>query len=155
MIKALLFDFARTLLFPVNKTYQGGLNSLYRKLVQTPNFDFLSNFELNEEAFIFLGNLKYKYKLYMFTSESIQDAPEIKDKVDSLFDKIFSAEQMMLDKKDTETYKKLADIMELDVQDILFVDDNPDNILAARDAGMTTLQYKDNKSLMNYITSLE
>lgn len=155
MIKALLFDFSRTLLFPKDKTYKGNLNALHRQLSQTPGYDFLANFELNEEMLTFLNNIKDKYRMYMYTSESIQDTPEIKDKVDSYFDKIFSAEQTMLQKTDPESYKKLADMIGLPVQDILFIDDLAANIAAAKLAGMETLTYIDNKGVFDKLNSLE
>ncbi len=155
MVKALLFDFSFTLLFPKNKTYHGELNSLHRSYSQTPNYDFLANFELNEELITFLTEIKAKYKLFMFTSGTIQDAPEIKDKVDALFDKIFSAEEMMLSKKEPESYKKIAGLIDLPAEEILFVDDLERNVIAARLSGMEAYQYKDNKSVMNYINNLE
>ena len=128
---------------------------MYRKISQTPSFDFLANFKLNEEALIYLSNLKYKYKLFIFTSETIQNAPEIKDKIEAVFDKIYSAEQMMLDKTDPEAYRKLSNAMGFEEQEILFVDDSPVNVRAAGDAGMVTFQYKDNESLMIFIGGLE
>lgn len=155
MIKALLFDFSRTLLFPKDKTYKGNLNALHRQLSQTPGYDFLANFELNEEMLTFLNNIKDKYRMYMYTSESIQDTPEIKDKVDSYFDKIYSAEQIMLQKTDPESYKKLAEMIGLPVQDILFIDDLPANIAAAKLAGMEVHQYIDNKGVFDKLNSLE
>ncbi|MGA2910652.1 MAG: HAD-IA family hydrolase [Candidatus Microgenomates bacterium] len=155
MIKALLFDFSRTLLFPKDVNYRGELNSLYRKLIQDPKFDFLSNYQLNEEMLIYLGNLKVKYKLYVFTSGSIQDAPEIRERVGEVFEKVFSGEEMMISKKEPESYKKIAELIGLPVSDILFIDDSPVNVQAAGIAGLSAVQYKDNKSLMNYIDSLE
>lgn len=131
------------------------LNSLHRSLSQTPKYNFLANFELNEELIIFLTKLKEKYKIYMFTSGTIQEAPEIRDKIYSLFDKIFSAEEMMLSKTDPESYKKIANIINLPEEEILFVDDIEGNVLAAKYAGMDAFQFKDNLSLMNYIKNLE
>lgn len=155
MIRALLLDFSFTLLFPKKSDYKGELNKLHRTLSQIPNYDFLANFGLNEELVMFLTNLKEKYKIYMFTSGTIQNAPEIKDKVDTLFDKIFSAEEMMLSKRDPESYTKIAGMIDLPKAEILFVDDMEANVLAAKNAGMEAFQYKDNKSLMNYIATLE
>ncbi len=69
-------------MFPKDPEYHAELNALYRKLAQTPEFDYLANFELNSELMLFLTNLNDKYKIYMFTSGTIQNAPEIKDKVE-------------------------------------------------------------------------
>jgi len=148
-------DFSFTLLFPRNVGYKDELNKLHRSLSQSPDYDFLSNFGLNEELMMFLTNLKEKYKIYMFTSGTIQNAPEIKDKVDALFDKIFSAEEMMLSKREPESYIKIAGMIDLPKEEILFVDDIEANVQAVRDAGLEAVQYIDNKSLMNYISMLE
>jgi HAD superfamily hydrolase (TIGR01509 family) len=155
MTKALLIDFAFTLLFPKKQGYTGELNALHRSLAQNPNYDFMANFILNDPLIIFLTDLKEKYKIYMFTSGTIQDAPEISDKVNSLFERIFSAEEMMVSKKDPEAYKKIADMVDLAPKEILFIDDLAGNVQAARDAGMEAVQFKDNKSLMSYLDTLE
>lgn len=155
MIKALLFDFSYVLLFPKDTNYHEELNTLHRKLSLTQNYDFLANFQLNEELMIYITNLKEKYKIFMYTSGTIQNAPEIKDKVDALFEKIFSAEEMMLSKKESDSYKKIAELIGLPIEEILFVDDLEANILPAKYAGMGAYQYKDNKSLMDHIKSLE
>ncbi len=155
MIKALVFDFSRTLFFPKDKEYTGELNALHRKLAVNPNYDILQNFEFNEELMIFLGHLKNRYRLYLFTSGTIQDAPEIKYKTASLFEKIFSAEQMQVSKKDLESYKRIARTLKLKPEEILFVDDLENNVLAAKYAGLNVIQYKDNHSLMDYIDLLE
>lgn len=154
MIKALTFDLSRTLIFPKDRAYAGELNALYRKLVQDPKFDFLANFELNEELFLYLTNLKEKYKMYMFTSGTLQNAPEIKNKIDALFEKVFSAEQMMVKKNEYGSYKKVAQLLGLSPNNILFVDDLSDNINAAKFAGFDAFQFKDNKSVISYIETI-
>lgn len=151
MIKALIFDLSRTLIFPKDRAYQGELNSLYRKLVQDPKFDFLANFELNEELFLYLTKLKEKYKMYLFTSGTLQRAPEIKNKIDALFEKVFSAEQMMVKKNEYGSYKKVAQLLGLSPNNILFVDDLSDNINAAKFAGFDAFQFKDNKSVIYHL----
>lgn len=154
MIKALVFDLSRTLIFPKDRAYTGELNALYRKLVQDSNFDFITNFELNEELFLYLTNLKEKYKMYLFTSGTLQNAPEIKNKIDALFDKVFSAEHMMIKKNEYGSYKKISQLLGLMPNNILFVDDSLDNINAAKFAGLNAFQYKDNKSVINYIEAI-
>lgn len=154
MIKALILDFSGTIIFPKDRAYSDSLNDLYKKLIQNPDFDFLANFELNEELIIFLTNLKEKYKLFLFTDSVLQNAPEIKDRINVLFDQIFSAEELMINKSDHNSYKKLAQKINMDANDILFIDDTLANVEAARFSGMDAILYKDNKSLMNYIETI-
>jgi hypothetical protein len=54
MIKVLLFDFSRTLLFPTDNNYKGELNPLHAQLSQTPDYDFNKHFFLNTELLKYL-----------------------------------------------------------------------------------------------------
>ena len=115
MIKAFLFDFSRTLLFPKDKNYTGGLNSLHKGLSENANYRFLDNFELNKELMDYLFSIKEKMSIYMFTSETIQETPEIKSGVSKVFSRIFSAKEMGMDKKDPETYKFISNELKLEL----------------------------------------
>lgn len=87
----LLFDFSRVLLFPKDPTYTGSLNGLYKEHKNDPDFNFFHYFELNEELLTYLDGIKDKANLYIFTSESIQDAPEIAPRVAEVFKQVYSA----------------------------------------------------------------
>lgn len=154
MIKALLFDISRTLLFPTDKNYQGGLNSLYRELQQKENFNFLEHFELNNEALNYLDTVKNKVDLYIYTSESIQNDPAIIDRLLSIFKRIFSAKETGLSKKDPKSYEFIAKELNISPNEILFIDDSQENLDAAKIAGFNTLIYRDVSvvdSLKNFI----
>lgn len=154
MIKALLFDFSRTLLFPTDKNYLGGLNSLYRELQQKENFKFLEHFELNNELLNYLVTVKNKFGLYIFTSESIQEDPAIKSDLAIIFTKVFSAKETGLSKKDPKSYELIAKELNISPNEILFIDDSQENLNAAKIAGLNTLICKDASvvnSLKNFI----
>lgn len=153
MTKALLFDFSRTLLFPKDKTYIGGLNDLHKKISENPNYDFLESFELNKELLSYLETIKNKLSLYVFTSESIQEDPAIKNDVTKIFSKIFSAKELGLSKKDPKAYELIAKELNLNSDEILFIDDSSENLEAAKSAELQTLQYKDN-SIINELNTL-
>lgn len=147
MIKAMLFDFSRTLLFPKDKTYTGGLNDLYKKISENQNYNFLEYFELNTELLDYLETIKNKFGLHIFTSESIQNDPAIKNNLTNIFTKIFSAKQMGLSKKDPKAYEFISRKLNLNPNEILFVDDSSENLELAKTAGLQTLQYKDNSTI--------
>jgi len=157
MIKAYVFDLSRTLLFPKDKDYKGELNKLYRELLNTPNFDFSEHFYLDEETLNYLRSLKVKCDLYIFTSGTIQNAPEIKPRLGEIFKKIFSAEEMGLSKKGVEAYKKLAGELKVQPYELLYVDDSEANIKAARSAGLNTVLFTDfmnlRKKLQKHLSS--
>ena len=154
MIKALLFDFSRTLLFPKDKTYSGGLNSLHKILSENPNYKFLDSFELNKEIMDYLYGIRGEIPIYMFTSESIQETPDIKEDVLKVFTKIFSAQKIGMDKKDFSAYKFIANALDLKPDEILFIDDSLENINAANRAGFQTFQYIDNESLIGELSKV-
>ncbi|KKQ92028.1 MAG: hypothetical protein UT17_C0003G0051 [Candidatus Woesebacteria bacterium GW2011_GWB1_39_10] len=85
----------------------------------------------------------------MFTSETIQETPEIKSGVSKVFSRIFSAKEMGMDKKDPETYKFISNELKLEPNEIVFVDDNSKNIEAAKKAGINVFQYKNNSVIDN------
>lgn len=134
MIKTLLFDLSRTLLFPANKDYTGELNKLHSELSSKPNYSFFENFQLDEGIMSYLKSIKDKYELYMFTSGSIQDAPEIKRRLDEVFKKIYSSEEIGLSKKDPKAYEYVAKDIGMAPDEILFIDDLETNVKAAKTA---------------------
>lgn len=153
MIKALLFDFARVLIFPKDKTYSGGINDLNRELSKTPNYKLLEYFELNIDLLKYLKAINDRVPVYMFTSELIQEDPAIKGQISGVFSKIYSAQIMGVSKKEVSTYSFIATDLNLNTNQILFIDDNSENIEAAKIAGMETVQYKDN-SMIDLITEI-
>lgn len=147
MIKALVTDFSRVLLFPKDKTYTGSLNGLLRDLSTQANYKLLDSFELNTELLEYYKSLAEKLDLYVFTSERIQDSPEFQPFIKPVFKEIFSALKMEVDKKDEDAYKKLVTTVNLDPTEIIYIDDSEVNIEAANKAGLQTILFKDNESL--------
>lgn len=145
MPTALLSDFSRVLLRPRDREYTSGLNALHKRLTARANgtyrvFDY---FEFNEELMDFYKTLKGKYPLSIFTTDTIQNHPEIKARLDPIFDHIFSANDLGLYKKDPQAYIVIAEKLHLDPKEIVYIDDQPGNVAAATLAGMTAFQYND------------
>ena len=141
MITTLLFDFSRVLLFPKDKSYRGELNPLHAELSKNPNYKFLDYFELNAELLRFLKGIKDRSELYIFTSGTIQDAPEIQPTLRDIFVRVYSAERIGLSKKDPDSYSFIANDLGINAGEILFIDDTAANIKAARAAGLETLLF--------------
>ncbi len=142
MIKSLLFDFSRTLLFPKDTHYTGSLNELYRLKRDDINFNFFSYFELNNRAIDLLKPLKNKYKLAIFTSDSIQNDPEIYNQLSSVFSKIYSAKEIGFSKSDPRAYEFIINDLGLSPEEIIFIDDSKLNIDAASIAKLDTITYE-------------
>ncbi len=155
-MKALLIDFSRTLVFPKDPNYKGALNLRHLELSgKETNYKFEDHFILNQELLNFLATLKGKLKMYIYTTGTIQDLPEIKTKLDAIFDGIFTVLDTGTDKSDPESYKKLSFQIGEDPSEILFIDDTQDNLNAAVRAGFLVMQYKNNAEVMTKLKSIE
>ena len=155
MIKTIIFDFSRVLLFAKDKGYKEDLNPLHKKLLsENPNYKFLDYFELNEELLVFLEAVKNRIELYIFTSGSIQKAKEIKSRLDEVFNGTFSAEELSLSKKDPQAYIILTKKLGKSPKEVIFIDDSQTNIQAASQAGLNVFQYLDNEGLIKKINQL-
>lgn len=163
MIKVLLFDFSRVLLHPTDKTYQGSLNSLHKGLKDNESFYVFHHFKLNEQILEFLKTVKdkqslpsskIKFRLAIFTTDIIQDDPLIQERIDPLFEKIYSASKLGMTKKVRESYEFIAKDLNVEPEEILFIDDTESNIVPATEAGFKTHHYKTNGELLEYLKSI-
>lgn len=151
MIKAIVSDFSRVVLFPKDKKYAGTLNQLHKDLSLQSNYKPLDYFDLNNELLDYYRSLKDKLKLYIFTSDVIQEAPEFQPFLQPIFNRVFSASKMNTNKKDPEAYKKIIADLNLLPTDILYIDDNTENINAAANTGLHTILYQNNQQLFREI----
>ena len=91
--------------------------------------------ELKEKGYqvLFLSNY----------SEFVMEAgPEVLDFLPLMDGGVFSC-YVGLAKPDPEIYQKICDIYKLDPAECVFIDDNRDNIQAAREFGLGTVHFKD------------
>ncbi|MDP4001066.1 MAG: HAD-IA family hydrolase [bacterium] len=146
MLTALLSDFSRVLLRPKNMAYAAGLNALHKKLTGESNgtYQIFDYFEFNEELLDFYKSLKGKYPISLFTTDIIQNHPEIRARLEPIFDHIFAANDLGLSKKDSQAYIFIANKLHLDPHEIVYIDDQPGNVEAANEAGLTAFQYNNN-----------
>lgn len=154
MIKALISDFSRVLLFPVDSDYAGGLNKLHRKISKKSNYNFWLYFRLNRELLEYYQSLKGDVLLYVFTSEHIQNDPAVRPELKRVFHKVFSATRLGLKKTDPRSYTLIATKLGMKPKEIIYVDDKSANIDAAKEAGMKTALYTGNASLKQTITDI-
>lgn len=149
MQKTIVFDFSRVLLFPKDLTYTGSLNEKHRTLSEKSDYHLLDHFSLNEELLKHLADLKSKYRLFIFTSETIQDDSSLQPFLSPLFETIFSASKLGIDKKTPSAYESIAHKIGVAPKEILYVDDNLDNVHAAQKAGMECIHYTNNAQLLS------
>jgi HAD superfamily hydrolase (TIGR01509 family) len=151
MIQAIVTDFSRVLLFPVDETYQGGLNPLNNRLLAKDlNYDFWQYFKLNEELLEYYKSLDLP--VYIFTSETIQDHPAVKDMLSEAFKGVISAKNLGAQKTDPAAYSSMAKEIKVPAQDLIYIDDKQENIDAAQSAGCETVLYKSNEETIDKIS---
>ncbi|HMT19362.1 MAG TPA: hypothetical protein PKD15_04965, partial [Candidatus Saccharibacteria bacterium] len=94
-IVAIITDFSRVLLFPTDNNYAGSLNELNNRLMKDdPDYTFLDYFSLNKELLAFYRELQTELPVFIFTSDSIQEHPAIKEGLAQTFRGVFSAKEL-------------------------------------------------------------
>jgi FMN phosphatase YigB (HAD superfamily) len=130
-ISTLLFDFSGVLLFAKDPNYHGTLNQLHQNLSQSKDYNFFDHFQLNQELLNYLNNIKNLMPLYIFTTGDIQNTPEIRQKIDPIFTRIFSSLDLTLLKSDPQAYLKISQEITHPPEKILFIDDRQSFLDAA------------------------
>lgn len=147
-MQTIIFDFSRTLLFPIDKTWTDSLNKLNKKLSdKNPNYDFLNYFYLNEDLLDYLSANKDKFELYIFTTGTVQNNLVIISKLKSIFKHIFTVEEVGFEKNSEKAYLKICQKLNQKPEQIIFIDDEVSNLNAAKKVGLQTIQYTSNQKL--------
>jgi len=154
MIKVIICDFSRVLLFPKDISYTGSLNELHRKLSQSNHYNPLDHFKLNTELLHFFVSCSEKVELHIFTSDVIQDAPEFEKYLNPIFVQVHSASKMGVSKNEIEAYRSIISKLHLKPNEILYIDDNPTYLQTANDAGLVTIAFTTNEDLFKKIQKL-
>lgn len=154
MIKAIFTDLTWTILLPKDKGYKGSLNHFHDIHAQDPNYLFWDYYDINQEYLEILKKYKDQYRIYMFTAGDIQNTFELKSVLHGCFLGIFSPETIGYRKDSVKAYVKLAKMLGLKPEEILYID-NEDNFLnTAREVGWNVLKYTDNEKLKIDLTTL-
>lgn len=150
MIKAIVFDFSRVLLFPLDKTYTGSLNVLHKKHLKEKDYSVFNFFQINSDLLQQIEKLTHKASFYLLTSETIQESAEFAPYLHQ-FKKLYSALKIGFSKKDPQLYKWILNDLQLEPHEVLFIDDSEGNIKAATDVDLETIQYKNNEQLSDQL----
>lgn len=149
MIKTILVDFSRVVVIPRDRAYSGSLNAFYRSLTpEERQSDFFRHFQWNAPMVSFLDRLKGKFPLILFTTDILQNDPAIAATINKLFERIISASDTGWAKDVARSYTEVARELKQSPGDVLFIDDQVGNVAAAREAGMTAIQYGDHEKFL-------
>jgi len=127
---------------------------LNNRLRVSSNYQFFDHFELNMELLDHLEKIKSRLPIYMFTMETIQGSPEIREQIQEVFSKVFSAMKMGVEKSDPESYKIIARDLGVDPSEIFYTDDKKENVDAAKSAGCRAVQFENNGQLISELQKI-
>lgn len=153
-VKTLITDVSRVLLFPKEKEYGGSLNGLYKEKVLKQEHSFFNYFEVNTELLAFYRSLRKEISIHILTSDIIQDAPELQPFWDKTITSIFSASKIGTHKSEPAAYRAVLSKLAIEANETLYIDDNSENIEAARSAGLQTIRYTDNQQVITEIRNI-
>lgn len=154
MIKILLFDFARVILFPKDVSYSGTLSDFYRKITQQKKsiFDY---YKLNEDLLAELEKYKPDFQLAILTSsEHLPFHPEILPMLKKTFEPIIFSGELEFPKYQPGCYQEAIKLLAVAPQEVIFVDDSHSNIEAATEVGLHTVHFLDNRGAFEKIDTI-
>lgn len=113
----------------------------------------IGNFVINHQLLDFLTLQDVSTAIFS-NSGSLLEMPLIKSKLEDHFDYIFSAKKLKTSKSLPAGYLLVAKQLKLPPDQIVFIDDRYDNIQAAQQAGMKTIQFFNNAEVFDQIRHL-
>lgn len=154
-IKVLLVDFSYTLCFPKTRAAIESLNGLYQEIKQNnASANPLDSFIVNQELLNYLQTLKTNHKIYIFTSGTMHTDQKIFQFLEPVFDGYFTSVELQMPKSFPNTYKLIANKLEITPNNILFIDDQQKNITAAVTAGCTGIQFTNTATIIESIEKI-
>ncbi len=117
---------------------------------------FWAGDRLDEDLLAFVKSLRGKYRTVLLSNAWMDMRKNIARRFGSLdaFEmQVFSAE-VGLRKPDPRIFQHVLDLLGADPEEIVFVDDFSENILAARKLGFRTIQFKNARQAKNELKAL-
>ena len=155
----ILSDFSRVIIKPKDKNYSGALNPIHRELTEKfgQSYNLFDHFEINDRLLDFYKSLKANYSINLFTTDIIQNHPQIRPELEGVFENIFAANDLGLNKKEPAAYLFLCKKMDVRPASVIYIDDQLGNIEAAKAAGekdkdQFTLLKKEHDELTEKVT---
>jgi len=124
----------------------------WRGFVQDPPAERLANLDRLREQFhcVMLSNTNPFLMAYCCSTEFGHEGRPIQD----YFHKTFMSYEMGGCKPDHKIYRMMLKRGRMLAEECLFLDDGPNNVLAARNVGLNAIQVPDNEDWMPLITNL-
>ena len=96
-----------------------------------------------------------KFKLGLLSNNSAAGASEARQiDLNSLFDSVLFSVEIGFMKPEIEVFKKLADALQVDATELIFIDDLSQNLSTASEIGYEPILYKDFPDLLHQLIKL-
>lgn len=154
MIKAIISDLSRVLLFARDEGYEGKLNDLHEQLMADGDYDFWAYFKLNTELLEFYSSLALPDGVHIFTTRYIQQYEPLQSVLEKTVRSVYISRDLGSKKDDAISYQRLVSELDLAPEEIIYIDDLEKNIAAARAAGLQAVLHEDNQITINHINQL-
>ena len=147
MIKVVVSDLSKTLVYVRDQNYKGLLNSAHEALKGRlgEEYPFYDYFGLNEQLLGWLEARRGKYDMHLFTDGTVQDHLPLMERLSRVFDfteNVHTPASVGYSKKDPRAYTKIVEEMGVKPEEVMFVDDNGENLEAARAAGVNVVRFE-------------
>lgn len=141
-ITTLVFDFNRVLIYATEQTAE---------IPQVSQSEWET--ALNHPLLNYLQTLPPSLTLHIYSSSLVLQHPQLVAQLQPPFQEIFLSKKLNLSKSHPDSYRSLAATLHTAPENILFVDDQPFNVEAARTAGWNALQFNTNQELFTQLKS--
>lgn len=154
MIKTIISDFARVILFANDTVYRGSLSRYYQQLAgqKTAIFD---SYRIDTEYLAALKKYQTTHQLVLLTaSETLPKHLQIAPKLRSIFEPILFTKSLGVSKDVPVCYTKVCQMLQIDPPQAVFIDDSAANVAAATTAGLYTIQYTDRETTLDTLKTI-
>ncbi|PKN87144.1 MAG: hypothetical protein CVU46_05365 [Chloroflexi bacterium HGW-Chloroflexi-8] len=137
------------------KSVLKGLNNQKLSISEFKNL-FWGGDDLNKELVSFISTLKNKYKLGLLSNAMDTTRQRLSDKYNLIeyFDVSLFSYEVKIAKPNPEIYKIILQQLSVKPCETIFIDDIMENIIAADNLGITTIQFKNTQQTIEIIQKL-
>lgn len=151
MIKVILSDLAYVILFPKDKDFKGTLSHMYSLLSPKKSKNFWDYYNVDQEYLDYIKTFSDSASLYVFTTGAIQYNSELNKLLRKYFIDIIDPSIAGYEKSSEDAYKFICNELKVLPQDVLFIDDKPWYIDAAKRMGINAIRYTGLENLKEHM----
>lgn len=112
--------------------------------------EFWAGDSLDRQLVEFIKSLRGEYKIVLLSNawDDLRDMLINQWEIDGIFDQIFISAELKTYKPDPEIFQILIESLDQDPAELIFIDDFPENIVAARKAGINAVHFNNREQAL-------